>query len=329
MIWKYFYSYQSASEHGTLYQLRNKLNRTNVVNTPKRDMNACEDFLDVVTSGLVMAAVCTTLQLKSVDELPTNSALLRADEMWTMTADERKECLKQLCERVFDRFVDFSYNSPVTVVSEGDRVFQYSVQLLRLGLFYQEFSDAIREGDGNRVLRCWKYMLPIFSASGSRNYVCEAANLLIQQSYTLPPRLAQQLLWSRFVNVHGQPGHNVPVDMHMEHLNKIAKCAFGFLGSNKTKKAITRIGQSIGTLSPVLDNFDEDNHIQDESRTRKRPTNQKDIELVVKELLKADSLKMKSTKRKHSHFPNPRDNLRVKDKGELLQWLIDKLPSTF
>ncbi len=28
-----------------------------------------------------------------------------------------------------------------------------------------EFKDAIREGDGERVLRCWKYMIPIFSAS--------------------------------------------------------------------------------------------------------------------------------------------------------------------
>ena len=198
------------------------------------------------------------------------------------------------------------------------------LKLLRLGLFYQEFSDAIREGDGKRVLRCWKYMLPIFSASGSRNYACEAANLLIQHSYTLPPRLAQQLLWSRFVNVHRRPGHNVPVDMHMEHLNKIVKGAISFLGSNKSEKAITRIGQSIGTLSSVLDNFDENNHSQDTSSTQKRPTTQKDIQVAVKELFKADSLKIESTKRKHSHLPHPRDNLRVKDKGELLQWLTSK-----
>ena len=69
-----------------------------MVKTPKKDVNACEDFLDIVTSGLVVAAVCTTLQLKSVDELPTNSTLPRADEMWTMTTDKRKERLKQLCE---------------------------------------------------------------------------------------------------------------------------------------------------------------------------------------------------------------------------------------
>ena len=28
-----------------------------------------------------------------------------------------------------------------------------------LGCFYQEYSDAIQEGDGGRVLHCWKYMI--------------------------------------------------------------------------------------------------------------------------------------------------------------------------
>ena len=123
MIWKCFYSYQSASEHGTLYQLSNRLNRTNVVKTPKKDESICEDFLDTDTSGLVVAATCTTLHLKSVNELPTNSALPRADEMWTMTTDKCKGCLRQLCERVFDRFGNFGYNSPVTVATGGNRVF--------------------------------------------------------------------------------------------------------------------------------------------------------------------------------------------------------------
>ena len=79
-----------------MYQLRNKLNRTNVVKTPKKDVNACEDFLDIVTSGLVLVAVCTILQLKSANEHPTNSALPGADEMWTLTPDKRKKCLMQI-----------------------------------------------------------------------------------------------------------------------------------------------------------------------------------------------------------------------------------------
>ena len=104
--------------------------------------------------------------------------------------------------------------------TEGDCVCEYSVQLLRMCCLYMEFADAIREGDGGRVLRCWKYMLPIFLASGNKNYACEAANFLLQHTYLLSPWQSAQLLWSRFVNVHGQPGRNIPVDLHMEHLTK-------------------------------------------------------------------------------------------------------------
>ena len=32
-----------------------------------------------------------------------------------------------------------------------------------------EFKDAIREGDGNRVLRVWKYFLLLFKAADRKN----------------------------------------------------------------------------------------------------------------------------------------------------------------
>ena len=45
VIWKQLYSCSSSSDHGTLYLLRNLINRRNVVVDPKQDVNACEDFL--------------------------------------------------------------------------------------------------------------------------------------------------------------------------------------------------------------------------------------------------------------------------------------------
>ena len=43
-----------------------------------------------------------------------------------------------------------------------------------------EFADAIREGDGQRVIRCWRYFMPIFRAAQCTNYACESFNLLYQ-----------------------------------------------------------------------------------------------------------------------------------------------------
>ena len=42
------------------------------------------------------------------------------------------------------------------------RVADYAKQVLSLGCLYLELCDTIWEGDGERVLRSWYYLLPIF-----------------------------------------------------------------------------------------------------------------------------------------------------------------------
>ena len=68
-------------------------------------------------------------------------------------------------------------------------------------------------------------MLEIFSsffrATKHKNYCIEAFNLQMQYYYILPKRYAEQMLWGRFINSEGGPGHNIPADLHMEHLNKL------------------------------------------------------------------------------------------------------------
>lgn len=305
VIWKYFYSSQSAGDHGTLFQLRNKLNRTNFISTPKNDVNACEDFISIITSGLLVAAALTTYEMDSVDDIPSDNVLPNAELVWTLTNGERQDKLNDLCGLVYDKFVNFKFNTTEVPTSSVDSVFKYAVQLLRMCCFYMEFTDAIKEGDGGRVIRCWKYMLPIFSASGNTNYTCEAANLVVQHSYTLSPRLSAQLQWSCFVNVHGRPGKNIPVDLHMEHLNKVAKNGIRYLGQNKSEKAITRLGQAIGVLAPVVEKFDEENTVAHSTSRQKPPKAQKDIEVVVNELIKVNCFVDQKTPRKHQKFPKP------------------------
>ena len=64
-----------------------------------------------------------------------------------------------------EKYLRFSFNE-IYVPSE-DKKLEYAIQIISLGCFYLEYySDAIREGDGIRVLRCWRYLLPIFWNSG-------------------------------------------------------------------------------------------------------------------------------------------------------------------
>ena len=90
---------------------------------------------------------------------------------------------------LYDKFVCFSYNTAVLVSPECDKVYEYSVLLLRLACFYMEFADAIREGDCGCILRCWKHMLPLFSGSGNKSYTSEPANILVQHFIHFPHTL--------------------------------------------------------------------------------------------------------------------------------------------
>ena len=48
---------------------------------------------------------------------------------------------------------------------EGDKILIYARELLSYGLLYKCFSDSTREGDGMRILCCWKFLMLIFKAA--------------------------------------------------------------------------------------------------------------------------------------------------------------------
>ena len=61
-------------KRGTLYQLRNLINRRNVVKKAKNDMNACEDF-ELVVTGHVIACAMQLLGMSSIDEIPLSTVI--------------------------------------------------------------------------------------------------------------------------------------------------------------------------------------------------------------------------------------------------------------
>ena len=57
MILKRLYNTKSGMERGALYQLRNLINRRNVKKEVKSDVNATEDFIEIVVTGYITSAV--------------------------------------------------------------------------------------------------------------------------------------------------------------------------------------------------------------------------------------------------------------------------------
>lgn len=203
-------------------------------------------------------------------------------------------------------------------------MFEYSQKLLGFGCFYLELCDAIKEGDGQRLLRCWRYLLPIFKSSNRRNYSVEVLNMLCQYEYDLPPRQAQELIWSRFVSTHNAPGRNIEEDLHQEHLNRVVKDCIAGLGANKTEAAVTKVGKALGTLAPVLETFDADNHVKLPSGAHRAPSWIKDRDLIVERLVQNEAFSIKED-RQHPTFKNPRDFLHSLKHETLIKWMVTHL----
>ena len=135
-------------------------------------MKAAEDFLLVVLHGYVIAAAKTLL------------------------SGETAKDVASLAKNIVDCYVRIDIPSPTARQAHSDDgVYSYSTELLTLGLLWLNYYDSVREGDGDRIIRTWKFNLLVFKAARRKNYSIEALNLILQAEHILSPREAAQVKW--------------------------------------------------------------------------------------------------------------------------------------
>ncbi len=284
MIWNRFYCTKSFLDKGSMCQLRNLIDRRNVSANSESDYNACDDFLVLVIECHIIASAMEYLKMEATTSQPSHHMM--TEELWMEDDVHRRDVLLSISKEIVMEYVDLS-TEPVKNTESIDKVQTYACELLSYGLFYLEFSDSIREGDGTRILRCWRYLMLIFKLGKRRNYSIEGLNLLSQFSFFFTERQRQQLIWSRCVNIHGIPGRNIPADLHMEHLNKVCKMAVNDLGANKTPAALKRASKCLGILVNVLATFDKEFGVSDKSGSHSCPKTQKDMDIILQELIQS------------------------------------------
>ena len=74
------------------------------------------------------------------------------------------------------------------VANTEDCVHNYARVLCHYGALVLEFRDAVAEGDGKRVYRCWRLLLPHFLTAGRTKYSLEALRLQFQVKAILSPQ---------------------------------------------------------------------------------------------------------------------------------------------
>ena len=298
---------------------------------PKQAIDACEDFFLLVVEAHILSAAMTLFEVSDVDSEPASQHYFPIESQ-KLPPPERKLVLLNATGALVDKHVDLSFDIPtrkndssIAKKCDHDAVVEYASEVLTLGLLLLEFEDAIREGDGNRICRCWQFFLLLFKATGRKNYSIEAFTLLVQLHFFFSPRMAAQLKWSRTVNVHGRPGKNIPCDLHMEHLNRVCKGAIRGLGSNITDKVVLRMGKCLAELIKITDHFDHENGVTSESGKHTRKSDKEDCTKILEQLNKTKVF-CTTPGRKHANFPkfqaNPARNLSRK---ELTEWMKEQM----
>ena len=145
----------------------------------------------------------TYFDLDSLDDTPKSSTFSE-EHFLDVSPSERTEIFMSAVKKLLsDNTYEYALGRKR---DDADHVLVYGKELLSLGMLYFEFADAIREGDGTRLLRCWRYLLLVFKATNKNKYALQAAILLFQYHFLFTDRMKHQLLWSRTVNTSGHVG---------------------------------------------------------------------------------------------------------------------------
>lgn len=303
MTWKHLYS-KSSSDHGTLAFFRSRLNRVAVTKDPKKSVDASVELLEAITKGHWLHCACEILGISGLDDI-----LHLPPSMVTGTASEKYSYIRGLAQKVVDKatIVDSAFFPCDTQEEDiSDTVYNYSKVLCHYGALVTEFRDALAEGDGERVMRCWRLFLPHFKAAGCTKYALEALRLHIQLK-TLSPNLAHQVKWHRFVNTRGGLGRNIPCDLHNEHVNKLVKMTIRNMGSNLTEQALQRTVRCVSPLHAICKGFDASSEVPIITSAHSTKSDATDIGKVVSMVLR-QKLMIKVGKRKHQCFPTMKQN---------------------
>ena len=146
-----------------------------------------------------------------------------------------------------------------------DCVNNYHCARLTFGLLMMLFSDAVKEGDSESLLKFLKVALLMLHSYNRVKYAYVVLLFLAKVYGILSEKLAFEVLHNRFFNRSGKAGGNVPLDLRMEHLNKLLKIALKQLASNISEPAAQRIAKSLSTLEDILCMVDIDCNLKSRS----------------------------------------------------------------
>lgn len=136
----------SAMDKGTLQQLKHLINRTNLPQKPKNNMNAADDFVKVVVIGHVSALALKHFHMLSLTDKPNHRDLWKIHH-GCRPAEKQKHfhhTLMIMRQPHVHLFTIECFGSKRSAVADREQL--YEQEVLTLGLIYSEFKDRVIGG---------------------------------------------------------------------------------------------------------------------------------------------------------------------------------------
>lgn len=136
-------------DSGTLYQLRNLINRRNVRKDPSKDVNASEDFILTVDEGHILSAVIQVFEMTSLDDVPSSASI--PSNSSELAPHARSNVLLHAVQEVIETHVDLSFgmneedDENTHGMEKEDNIYEYARETLMM-----EFLDATIEREMGR-----------------------------------------------------------------------------------------------------------------------------------------------------------------------------------
>lgn len=282
-------------------------------------MTACTELLRAVLQGHYLSVACSILGIEKYDDTPPDLPDIRGT-----SAEAKKAYIYDLAGKVVEKcglIEDALLLNTVDGTCDG--IYNYARVFCHYRSLVMEFMDAWAEGDGERICRCWKILLLHFHDGGRTKYAWEALRFLFQLK-KLSPSLAHQLKWGIFVNYKGGADHNIPCDLHNEHVNKKIKVIINNMGGSLTEQAVRRAGQSITMIHDIAYNLDKESGVPYRTCAHKSSSERSDIQKVTHVLHKTNALSVVDG-RAHTRFPDMQMTpLPLLKKDKLMAWIHRK-----
>ena len=286
--------------------------RYNVPTIVKNNPDAYEEFFVSVGKAYLVEAFTEFFGMENIESAPTKNMPEQ-----NATLEEKK----QHFDKVLGQFVNYHvFHLGVTV---DDKVQNYGLSLIELFVILMQLNDTIHEGDGERNVINWKYLLCLFKANNNLSkYAIEGMYFLTLVKCLLTHQVSQRVIWGRETNKKGKIGANMPNDLEMEHDIKDTKTLITSMGANKTDNSVLRGSMSVTGVSESLSAYDESSNVKPQSTAHTKKSSARDEGIMVADLRLLKPFNCSPLHEPHASFPDIAKSIREKlNMNDLFQWL--------